>query len=270
MLEKRVALRKLTTIHLSGWIKLNILENENDVYRAGDDYIIGGGSNLLIKNKNLEFSKLSDAFSYVKLTQSSIICGGALKIQRLMGFLIENSVSSLEFMAGIPATVGGAVFMNAGASGSSVCDKILYVKAFCKDKGIVVIGRDSIDCAYRKSSLDGCIVIEAAFKYNKTDAKKVAKYIKNNIKIRLEKAHLKDTFGSVFKNPENNYAGRLLEKSGAKGLRKNSAAISYKHANYILGSSITDIDDVLFLIDEAKERVLKNFGIELEEEVKIV
>lgn len=271
MIEKRIELTKLTTIHLKGWVDIKIIESLEDFKELSNSFIVfGNGSNLLVKNLNRDFYKLSDRFSYVKLEDNVLICGAALKISALMRFLIQNSISCLEFMAGVPATVGGAVFMNAGAFLESIGDKILYAKVFCASKGVVVLEKNDLHFGYRFSNLNNCVVIEAGFLYNRVDKNFIEEKIKSNIQTRLAKAHLTNTFGSVFKNPVGDYAGRLIEESGLKGFGKNSAKISDKHANYILGSKQTDISDVLFLIDKARNAVFKNFSIELEEEVKIV
>ena len=271
MIEKRVELAKLTTIHIKGQVDIKVIENLDDFSKLPESFtVFGNGSNLLVKNRNRHFYKLSDKFSYVRMEDNALICGASLKISTLMQFLIENSISGFEFMAGVPATVGGAVFMNAGAFFESIGDKILYAKVFCASRGIVVFEKDKLNFGYRCSNLNNCVVIEAGFLYNRVDKNFIKEKIANNIKTRLAKAHLTNTFGSVFKNPLGDYAGRLIEESGLKGFTKNSAKISDKHANYILGSKQTDVDDVLFLIDRAKEMVFKNFGVELEEEVKIV
>ena len=270
MIVQKADLRKLTTIHLSGSIDISIMENISDFYRLKDLYIIGGGSNLLIKNKQANICKLSNNFAYAKMEGNTLICGGALRISKLMHFLISNSISSLEFLSGVPATIGGAVMMNAGAFGYAIYNKILYVKIFSQSQGILTLERNQLNFDYRKSNLDGCAVIEAGFEYSVDSIENIKNTIRNNIRKRLRNTHIKNTFGSVFKNPKNSYAGKLLELSGLKGVRKNSVSISRKHANYIVGSDQTDIDDILFLIDIAKNRVLKNYGVELEEEVKII
>ncbi len=270
MITQKADLRKLTTIHLYGLIDINIIEDINDLYKLKDFYIIGGGSNLLIKNRQTNICQLSNNFAFVGIKGNTLVCGGALRISKLMHFLISNKVSSLEFLSGMPATIGGAVMMNAGAFGHSIYDKILYIKIFCKDYGVVVLKKNQLNFDYRTSNLNGCVVIEAGFEYSIENRENIKNTIKNNIQKRLKSAHIRNTFGSVFKNPKNGYAGKLLELSELKGMRKNSAFISHKHANYIIGSNETNIDDILFLIDIAKNRVLKNYGIELEEEVQII
>ncbi len=272
MIRKRMELSRLTTIHLEGLIDVNIIEDTEDIFELSDNFfMLGGGSNLLIKNQKEEFYKLSKAFSYVKTENGLLICGGALRINDLVRFLIDNSVSSLEFLSGVPATVGGAVVMNAGAFGSSIGEKIVYVKVFCIGSGIVVMPKNRLEFGYRMSNIDNnCVVLEAGFRYETINKENLKKRVAENIKTRVSKAHLTNTFGSIFKNPEGDYAGRLMELSGLKGVAKDTAKISDKHANFMLGSRKTRIDDVLFLIDMAKNEVLKNFGVELEEEVVIV
>ncbi len=271
MIKKRIELSRLTTIHLEGWIDVNIVENEKDVLDiTSSSIIIGGGSNLLVENTSEIFYKLSNSFSYVYIKDGVLVCGAALKINNLIKFLISHSISSLEFLAGIPATIGGVVYMNAGAFGKTVHKNILYVKVMCGDSGITIRHKEELMFSYRKSNLDDCVILEVGFQYTSAHKKEIENRVAEYIKRRRYSAHLTHTFGSVFKNPFGDYAGRLIEESGLKGLKKGSAMISNKHANYIIGQKKTNVYDVLFLIDKAKESVFKNFGIELEEEVKII
>ncbi len=270
MIKDRLNLQNATTIHQKGIIDINILEKEADMLSFGDGCIVGAGSNLLIKNFKKKFYALSDNFSYIRLENNTLVCGAALRVPTVIRFLTKNGVSSLEFLSGIPASIGGLVYMNAGAFGFSISDRIKYVKIFSKNKGVVLLEKKDIDFSYRKSSLDDCIVLEAGFLYEDALFEDIKNAAANNIKKRIKTAHIKNTFGSVFKNPKGVFAAKLIEECGLKGLSRNTAAISGKHANYIIGTKETDVDDVLYLIDIAKQSVFKNFGIELEEEVKIV
>jgi UDP-N-acetylmuramate dehydrogenase len=270
MIKKRVDLSFLTTIHQMGHIDLNIIESKNDLGSFNGGYFIGAGSNILIKNFDEEFYKLSDNFSYMKIEDGVLICGAASRISKVLNFQIKHSISSLEFLAGVPATIGGVVYMNAGAFDNTIADKVAYAKLFCKENGIFYVTRDEIELGYRQSNIGGCVVLEAGFDFKKTDRAGLIKNIKKNINTRLTKSHLNNTFGSVFKNGNQYNAGTLIENVGLRGFRKNSAYISDKHANFIIGSQETDVKDVFYLMDEAKNRVYNSFGIELEEEVKIL
>ncbi len=268
---ERIDLRRATTIHQTGFIDISTIENEDDCNLFMEEgVVLGNGSNIIIKNTKRRFYKLSQHFSYINLKDNMLVCGGAAKISSVINFLLEHSISSIEFLAGLPATIGGAVYMNAGAFGSTIFDKLAYIRVFNKDKGILDIKKKDLNFAYRTSNLADTIVIEAGFFYEKEDRQTVADSIKYFVKQRLEKAHLRKTFGSVFKNPPNQYAAKLIELSSCKGECCNTVCISNKHANFIVANDFADVDDILFLIDKAKNAVMKNFGVELEEEVKIV
>ncbi len=271
MITKRAPLSHLTSIHLSGWVELCIIENDRDLQELENEggKLIGAGSNLLVKTSGTKLYKLSGEFDYIQLKEGSIVCGAATSTKKLISFLASQGLSSVEFLAGIPATIGGCVRMNAGAFGGDIGEFVNYVKIFKNGKHLK-LERNELTFSYRNSSISENIITEVALRFRKHDKGNIRNRIKEIIKARLSKAHLSNTFGSVFKNPLNQYAGELIEKVGLKGYRHNSASISPKHANFIIGKRPTEVNDVLFLIDLAKERVFKSFGVELEEEVEIV
>ncbi len=272
MIIKRIALNSLTSIHLAGWVEVGIIEKKEDLsllQSQENAEIIGGGSNILVKNTHKRLYKLSDSFNYIKLENNRIVCGAATGTKKIIRFIIEHGLSSIEFLSGLPATIGGCVRMNAGAFGKSIGEFIDYIEVFKNGKK-VRLSASEIRFGYRDSSLSGSIILEVALKFKKDHPENVRLRVIDTIKRRLQRSHLSNTFGSVFKNPENSYAGKLIELAGLKGYKHNSASISRKHANFIIGTSQTNIDDILFLMDLAKERVFKEFGVELQEEVKII
>ncbi len=270
MKRKRVSLDKLTTIRLKGDVLLGILDSENDFESLDNGFMIGCGSNILVKNRNVNLYKLSKKFSFVEIINGMLICGASLRISELIRFQLQHSISALEFLAGVPASVGGCIYMNAGAFSFEISDRLIYVKGFKKGRGIVTISRDDIDFKYRESGLDDIIILEAGFLYERKSRDVIENSIRENIKKRIKNAHLTNTFGSIFKNPKNLIAAKLIEDVGLKGLYRNSVCISNKHANFMVGKGLVDIDDALFLIDRVKDTVYKSFSVELEEEVKII
>lgn len=269
MIIKTIPLSHLTTIHLSGYSYLNIVESMEDLASVEQDYFIGGGSNIIIKDNFIKLFKLSEKFSYIRIENDMLIVGAATKMSKIMQFCIDNSISSLDFLYGVPLSIGGAVFMNAGAFQNSIKDKLIYAKVYLKGSGVKTLYCNEINFSYRKTSIKG-IVTEAAFKYEKDDRQNLILKVKKNISTRVKNAHIHNTFGSVFKNPKDAYAGKLVEDAKLKGFIKNSAKISNRHANYIIGSKETEVYDILFLIDKMKNDVFKLFSVELEEEVKII
>ncbi len=266
MITKTVPLKYLTSIHQKGAVTVNFIEDINEL--DADQITIGGGSNVLFKNTDT-VNKLSNRFSYIEKTGGIVRVGGATPIKSFIKFMLDNSLSCLEFLAGIPATLGGAVFMNAGAFGYEISDFVEYVVAKNTNRK-VLLEKSLLNFTYRNSNIDG-IILEVGLKCKRSEREIIAKRIMGYISTRKGKTHLKNTFGSVFKNPKSNMpAGKLIDECGLKGRAKGTAMISPKHANFIIGSGLVDVDDVLFLIDLAKNEVLKRFSIELEEEVKII
>jgi len=267
MITKTLPLKYLTSIHQKGAVTVNYIENISELDTSV--VTIGGGSNILFKNIDT-VSKLSDRFNYIEQQTNGIVrVGAATPIKSLIKFMLDHSLSCLEFLAGIPATVGGAVFMNAGAFGYEIADFIEYV-VIKNSNGNVLIKKAHLNFNYRNSNLNG-VILEVGLRCSKNDGSSIAKRIAKYISERNKKAHLKNTFGSVFKNPRSDMpAGKLIDECGLKGRVKGTAMISPKHGNFIIGNGLVDVDDVLFLIDLAKNEVLKRFSIELEEEVKII
>ena len=260
------AKRNLTTIHQDGIVDVVYIEKEDELNFI-DAPVIGGGSNILIIKNNKVF-KLSDQFNYIKQNKEELVVGAATPLKSLILYCIKHSLGGLEFLSGVPATVGGAIKSNAGAFEKEISDILRYVKIFdSSDRSIKVLDKSEIEFSYRKSSIDG-VIIETAF--NLKNSNSVKDKVIEILKKRLTKAHLSFTFGSVFKNPTDGYAGWYIEQVGLKGFRKNTAAISPKHANFIIGGQITNTYDILYLIDLAKERVFKTFSIELTEEVVFI
>ncbi|AEA33940.1 UDP-N-acetylmuramate dehydrogenase [Hippea maritima] len=266
MITKILPLSLLTSIRLKGEIKLNYIENEVECINVGKN-IIGNGSNLLIKQAR-EVYKLSSRFSYIHKDKEILITGAATPVAKILNYCRKNGLSGLEFLTGVPATIGGAAFMNAGAFNQEIGPLITYLKVFdFREKTVKVI--EDVGFHYRCTQIYG-IVLEVAFKLTKDTVESITKRMRDFIRKRLKNAHIKNTFGSVFKNPKEKPAGWLIENVGLKGFKKDTAMISSKHANYILGSRNTNVDDVLYLIDKAKNDVFKTFNIELEEEVVIL
>ncbi len=266
MIIKTVPLRYLTTIRQRGSVQLCYIEDIDEI--EGEIPLIGGGSNIIVKKSN-KLYKLSDKFNYIKHKDGTLHVGAATPLKRLIAYAFKNSLSCLEFLAGVPATIGGLTVMNAGAFGYEISDFIEFVKVYDTKSGTLSIRRNVL-FSYRSSDIDGTVV-EVGLKCKNVDLSVLRKKVSVYLRERVRKAHLLNTFGSVFKNPSPDVsAGKLIEECGLKGRAKNSAMISKKHGNFIVGNGNVDVDDVLFLIELAEEEVFKRFGVELEREVRII
>lgn len=237
--------------------------------------VIGAGTNLLVKDGGISgvVVKIAGGFSGIRLDGETIFAGAGSKLNRLALAARDAGLGGFEFAAGIPGTVGGAVFMNAGAYGSSVGERVLGITCIDYQGNLHHLEGGQMDWGYRKSSLQerDLIVLEAVLKGFRRDRELVAMDIEKIIGSRKARQPLEyPSAGSVFKNPPGNYAGKLIQESGCQGLRVGDAQVSTKHANFIVNLGRATAADILELITAVRERVLAQYGVSLEMEVKVL
>ncbi|MBK16684.1 MAG: UDP-N-acetylenolpyruvoylglucosamine reductase [Prochlorococcus sp. SP3034] len=286
-LQNKIDLKNYTTIkvggiseyfyepnHVSEFIDLINWAKSNSY----DCRIIGAGSNLLIKSiylrgltictKKMKNIKIEPSTGYVYAE-----CGVMLPI--LSNLLAKNSCKGGEWTVGIPGTVGGALFMNAGCGNSSISENLSSVQVMnIENQDIYEIKKEDLDFNYRFSSFqeNNLIILSAKFYFKPSnDFKSIIDKTKSNLKERLasQPYHL-PSFGSVFKNPCNNYAGKLIEETGLKGFKLGGAEISEMHANFIVNNSSATSDDILQLIYLVQQKVIQKKGILLDPEVRMI
>jgi len=237
-------------------------------------FFIGGGTNLLVMDKGIRgmVVNLSRSLNGIAVNGETVRAGGGARVSRLPNYCCKKGLAGLEFLAGMPGTVGGAVKGNAGAWGNSIGDVLSWVRVLGAEGGERVYIREALDFSYRSSSLPaGDVVVEAAFSLKADDPAIIRARIRRFLNTREEKQPMiVRSAGSIFKNPPGDYAGRLIEAVGLKGLRQGNAQISPKHANFIVNLGGATATDVLSLIDLARERVREEAGIELEMEIQVV
>jgi UDP-N-acetylmuramate dehydrogenase len=239
--------------------------------------VVGRGSNLLVKNGGLKGVVIilkGDLAAVEEEGQNSefLLVGGGLGIAELLAHCSHKGFSGLEFLAGIPGTVGGAIAMNSGAFGNEVGSMVKEIQVVGPQGELAVWNRLQVQFSYRRSAIpEGTIVAKAKFHLSPEDPKVVADRVRNYLARRKETQPLEyPSAGSVFKNPPDDYAGRLIEKVGLKGIRIGGAMISPKHANFIVNTGGARAEDILTLMNLARERVREETGIELEPEIKVV
>jgi UDP-N-acetylmuramate dehydrogenase len=236
----------------------------------------GNMTNLLIKDGriNMAFLKLAGAFNNVKQkAKQTVYAGAAIENTRLLNFLVKNSLGGLEFLAGIPGTVGGAIYMNAGAYGKGIgsfAGKVYFIGRDGKPDSIKGSGAGF---SYRKSLFqkNGAIITGADLKVMKKDRKESAAEMREIINSRRAK-HPWDAAcaGSFFKNTPDITAGKLIEMAGLKGLTIGGAQVSAKHANFLINRGGASFNDVIRLAEKVKKEVWRKFKVRLKEEVIIV
>lgn len=185
----------------------------------------------------------------------------------------ESGLSGLEFAAGIPGSVGGAVVMNAGAYGGEIKDVIAYADVCDSDGNIITLPADELKLGYRTSVISekGYTVIRAGFKLNYKDPEEIKALMNDYNERRRQKQPLEyASAGSTFKRPKGYFAGSLIEQCGLKGYSCNDAMVSEKHAGFVINKSAADSDDILNVIQHVIDTVYEKTNVKLEPEVKII
>ena len=296
-LTKEVLLKNYTTIRTGGKTTLFTPKFPLEAalfYKKYSPLVLGNGSNLLIGDKGVKYSMETSSLNKITLKNMGkkvlIRCEAGVKTANLLSFCKSKNVGGLEFLAGIPASVGGATLMNAGAFGKSLDRFILSVGVYLKSKkaavklcgkrcpdyvseyfGVKVFAVDKSFCgfSYRSSvfSKVNSLILYTDFLLDKVsyDLEKEKKYLEK----RKSSQPSAKTFGSVFKNPENGFAGEIIESCNLKGLKIGGAKISDKHANFIENTGNATSFEIYKLIKTIQKEVKRKKKIKLSPEVKI-
>jgi UDP-N-acetylmuramate dehydrogenase len=237
--------------------------------------VMGNGTNLVVRDKGIRgvVLKLLDNFSEYEVCEDTICAGAGILISRLSRIAMENSLTGLEFAEGIPGTLGGAVTMNAGAYDGEMSYIVSEIRYLDKSGKIRNIPGKEMNFGKRSSFVqkDEGIVLKAVLKLEKGCRENIKAKMDEFNRQRREKQPLElPSAGSVFKRPEGNYAGKLIQDCGLRGCTIGGAMVSDKHCGFIVNSGNASAADVTALISQIRETVKSRFGIELQTEVKIV
>lgn len=282
--KENVSLAKYTTYKVGGNAKVLVYPKDEEKLILLIEYlrkqnilhkVIGNGSNLIFSDKeyNGVIIKL-DNFKTLKIEDTKITVGAAYSLMKLSNKAQSLGLTGLEFAAGIPGTIGGSVYMNAGAYNSDMGYIVSEVRVLNPKCEIETFYNKDLNFHYRTSFFQTnkdyiCLSAVIILKHGKKES--IKEVMEDRKKRRLLSQPLEyPSAGSVFRNPENNYAGKLIEDSGLKGYSIGGAQISAKHANFIINKDNASADDVRKLIMLAKDTVYKNYGIELKVEQEFV
>jgi UDP-N-acetylmuramate dehydrogenase len=238
--------------------------------------VIGNGSNLLFSDKEYEgvLINLRNFDRCQFIPNNRIKVGAGFPLIKLSLRCAKRGLTGLEFASGIPGTVGGAVFMNAGAYKSDMGYVTKSVEVLTPNLEIITMTNKEMDFHYRTSFLQkhkDYICLEATFQLRESDKKLLAEIVEDRKKRRLESQPLEyPSAGSVFRNPDNLFAGKLIEDLGYKGYSIGGAKVSEKHANFIINYNKATGEDIKKLIDFIKDEVKKNYDIDLKVEQEFV
>lgn len=257
-------------------------------------FLLGNGSNLLVSDKGYSGIVIKVSNSKLQTLGSKIIAGSGTPLEKLIKVSVKQGLKGLEWATGIPGTVGGAIWGNAGAFGKSTFDSLEKVEIFdmeeLKIKNIFTNGSEYRNTIFKKKR--DWVILSGVFKLNKGDRNKIEQRIECNLEYRRNSHPQKPSAGSVFKNCKTEIknpsllekfpelkefnskgvipAGYLIDKCGLKGEKRGSAQVSLKHANFIVNLNGASAREVLDLMKLAQKKVSQKFGIELKREIQLL
>ena len=221
--------------------------------------ILGNGSNVLVRDHGIRgvVLKFDEHMGAIRHAGSTIIAGAGATLADVSEYALKQQLTGLEFAIGIPGSIGGAVFMNAGAYDGEISSVVSAVTAVCPDGNIRRFSSEKIHFTYRHSVFqdNGCIICEIELSLIPGQ---------RNQPLEMPSA------GSTFKRPPGYFAGTLIEQTGLKGLKIGGAQVSEKHAGFIVNAGNATANDVLSLIKEVQQRVHEKFGVDLHPEVRVI
>ncbi len=241
---------------------------------AQNMFVMGKGTNLLVTQKGIRgvVMKIAGNYSGTKFENDYVSVKSGTSLASFVNAAGKRSLGGVEFLAGIPGTMGGAIVMNAGAFGGEICEFVQEV-TLASQAGIIVLNRDEMDFSYRHSILCDIPMVVVSAKLKLIDCDKEQSKCKQSELSARRKARQPLEYasaGSTFKRPEGYYAGALIEQAGCRGLGIGGAQVSEKHAGFIVNKGKATPDDVLELIEQVQGKVKAKSGVELETEVKVV
>ncbi len=237
-------------------------------------YILGSGSNLLIRDKGFDgiIIKLGKDFKNFNIIDTKLEVGASTLDINLSNYALKNNIEGFEFFSGIPGSVGGAIKMNAGCFGSETKDNLHSIEIFSSTFQKKILLKDKLELNYRSSNIqDNQIISKAIFNFNYGDPKAIKEKMLNIKSKRLYSQPIQNrTSGSTFKNPPHKYAAKLIDQAGCKGLTYGNAHVSNKHSNFLINNGNATAEDIECLGTMIIDKVYDKFEIRLEWEVKII
>lgn len=278
--EKDFDIKRLTTFKIGGKIKevffpQNLEEFEQILKENKDIKVFGNLSNTLISSDGYDGKiVLTTKMNNIKIDETRVVADAGVKGPKLSQEVYKNGLSGLEFMIGFPGSIGGEVCMNASANKQAISDTLTSVTCYSKDKGLVKFSKDEMEFAYRTSrcQCEDLIVLQAEFVLSKKNKDEIQSQMESNLEFR--KAHQPSlslpNCGSIFKNPQGDSAGRLLETIGAKELTVGGVKVWENHANFIVNTNSGTSLDVITLMHTMYKKVKEKYNIELEPEIRFL
>ena len=237
-----------------------LIQSDTSIKDTQNYYLIGGCNNILMSHNPPPLMMLSKEFDYITIQDNLLKIGAATPSGKIASYCKKNNIANFEFLSHLPGKLGGLVYMNAGLKEYEIFDHLHSITTLT---GMRM--KKEIHYGYRFTDINAP-VLEATFEFSSGfDREKVELFHK----MRANQPSTPSA-GSCFKNPVDDYAGRLIEAVGLKGFMQGDICFSQKHANFLVNNGLGKFEDALFLIQEAQKRVYNEFGIHLELEIKIL
>ena len=237
-------------------------------------YVIGNGSNILVRDGGFRGVVISlKGVHNITVNDERIEAECGVMLKEVSDKAMENSLTGFEFACGIPGTIGGAVFMNAGAYDGEISHVVESAEVIDENCNIINLTNEELDFGYRSSLVmkKGYIVLSAVFKLKKGQVKTIKELVNDLTNKRESKQPLEyPSAGSTFKRPTGYFAGKLIQDAGLKGYSIGGAAVSEKHSGFVINKGNATAKDITDLIEHIQDEVKKQFGVDLHTEVRII
>ena len=254
-----------------------VIETLREIKEKNEKYImLGNGSNTLIKDSGFSGTviKLGDSFSKIIRTGNNLVCGGNTLMSVVAKYALKEGLTGFEFASGIPGSIGGAFFMNAGAYGGEIKDIAKSAKIISRDTlELKEVGLSDMGLSYRHSAFqeNGDIILSVEISLEEGNKSEIESTMKDLAKKRNSKQPVQfPSAGSFFKRPEGHFAGKLIQDSGMKGVSVGGAQVSELHSGFIVNKGNATATDIIQLMELVQKKVYEKFGVSLEPEVRII
>ncbi len=271
-------IKKLTSFKIGGKIARMYFPTSVEEFveikaQEPDAFVAGNLSNILVSTDGYDGALIcTKKMDNIEFNDNRVIAGAGVRGTKLSKLALENKLSGLEFMVAFPGSVGGEVFMNAGAHGQMIADVLKSAKVYCPEKGVITLKNEEFEFSYRTSICQRkpYSVLEAEFELTPSNSEAIQEKMNENLSFRQNKqpSLTLPNCGSTFRNPQGDSAGRLLDEAGVKGMRSGGVRVWENHANFIINDGDGTSLDVLRLMDKMYSSVKEKFNIELTPEVR--
>lgn len=277
-METNYDIKKSTSFKIGGkiarmYFPVSVEEFVAIKQEESEAFVVGNLSNILVSSDGYDGALIcTKKMDNISFDGSIVTAGAGVRGTKLSKLALEKGLSGLEFMVAFPGSVGGEVFMNAGAHGQVIADVLISAQVYCPEKGVITLTNKDFEFSYRTSICQSkpYSVLEAKFQLISESLDAIQEKMNENLTFRQNKqpSLILPNCGSTFRNPQGDSAGRLLEAAGAKGLVSGGAHVWENHANFIINDGDASSLDILRLMDEMYSRVKEKFNIELKPEVR--